>query len=89
MVFYINKQHGIFTVLFSFYVHFAQRLASHSRIGYYTIIKNMRPLRPLRVQLSQRESPWQNRKLCMDCQSLPLWGRWHCASNDGEGEDAK
>ena len=20
---------------------------------------------------------------------LPLWGRWHCASNDGEGEDAK
>ncbi len=24
----------------------------------------------------------------MDCQSLPLWGRWHCVSNDGEGEAA-
>ena len=46
----------------------------------------MRPLRPLCVQLSQRESPWQNRKLCVDCQSLSLWERWHCVSNDGEGE---
>ncbi len=26
MVFYINKQHGIFTVLFSFYVHFLTEL---------------------------------------------------------------
>ena len=34
-------------------------------------------LRPLRVQLSQRESLWRNRKLCMDCrQRLPLWGSW-------------
>ena len=24
----------------------------------------------------------------MDCQGLPLWGRWHCVSNDGEGENA-
>ena len=22
------------------------------------------------------------------CQSLSLWERWHCVSNDGEGEDA-
>ena len=22
----------------------------------------------------------------MDCQSLSLWERWHCTSNDGEGE---
>ena len=36
----------------------------------------------------QRESPWQNQKLCVDCQSLSLWERWHCVSNDGEGEDA-
>ena len=27
----------------------------------------------------------RNQKLSMDCQSLPLWGRWHCVSNDGEG----
>ena len=24
----------------------------------------------------------------MDCQGLSLWERWHCISNDGEGEDA-
>ena len=24
-----------------------------------------------------------------DCQGLPLWGRWHRVSDDGEGEDAK
>ena len=24
----------------------------------------------------QRESPWQNQKVCVDCQGLPLWGRW-------------
>ena len=24
----------------------------------------------------------------MDCQGLSLWERWHCVSNDGEGEDA-
>ena len=23
------------------------------------------------------------------CQSLSLWERWHCVSNDGEGEDAE
>ena len=40
-------------------------------------------------QLSQRESLWRNRKLRMDCQGLSLWERWHCASNDGEGEDAE
>ncbi|HCJ59332.1 MAG TPA: hypothetical protein DHV95_01015 [Faecalibacterium sp.] len=39
-------------------------------------------------QLPQRGSPWQKRKLCVDCQSLSLWERWHCVSNDGEGEDA-
>ena len=48
--------------------------------------KLARPLRPLRVQLSQRESPWQNHELCVDCQSLPLWGRWQRVSADGEGE---
>ena len=46
----------------------------------------MRPLRPLCVQLSQRESPWHKDEVCMDCQSLSLWERWRCVSNDGEGE---
>ena len=31
-------------------------------------------------QLPQRGSPWQNRKRCMDCQSLSLWERWHCGA---------
>ena len=35
-----------------------------------------------------RERPWQKDKLCVDCQSLSLWERWHCVSNDGEGGDA-
>ena len=48
--------------------------------------KLARPLTPLRVQLSQRESPWQNHELCVDCQSLPLWGRWQRVSADEEGE---
>ena len=34
----------------------------------------------------QRESPWHKDEVCMDCQSLSLWERWHCVSNDGEGE---
>ena len=25
----------------------------------------------------------------MDCQGLPLWGRWQRVSADGEGEDAE
>ena len=36
----------------------------------------------------QRGSLWRNRILCVDCQGLSLWERWHCASNDGEGEVA-
>ena len=28
----------------------------------------------------QRGSPWQNRKLCGDCQNLALRERWHCAA---------
>ena len=39
-------------------------------------------------EVCQRESLWRNRKLCMDCQSLSLWERWHRASDDGEGEAA-
>ena len=35
----------------------------------------------------QRGSLWRNRKLCVDCQGLPLWGRWmRPAGADGEGE---
>ncbi len=28
----------------------------------------------------------QNRKPCIYCQGLPLWGRWHRVSDDEEGE---
>ena len=41
------------------------------------------------VQLSQRESLWQNDERCMECQGLSPWERWHCVSNDGEGEDGE
>ena len=35
----------------------------------------------------QRGSLWRNRKLCVDCQGLPLWGKWmRPAGADGEGE---
>ena len=40
-------------------------------------------------QLSRRESPWHKDEVCKYCQGLPLWGRWHCVSNDGEGEEAE
>ena len=33
---------------------------------------------PTGGNLSQRGSPWQNRKHCGDCQGLSLWERWHC-----------
>ena len=55
--------------------------ALYSRIRRLTL-----SVKALRLcQLSQRASLWQNRELCRDCQGLPLWGRWHCVSNDGEG----
>ncbi len=64
--------------------------------GERVTVSGARPLRPLRVQLPQRESP-QNRKLCVDCPSpeerLPPFrgrcrarGMWHGVSRDGEGE---
>ena len=46
-------------------------------------------VKPCRAcQLSQRESPWHKDEVCMDCQSLSLWERWHHESDDGEGENA-
>ena len=43
-----------------------------------------RHLPPTGGSLSKGEPRTQQQGPC-----LPLWGRWHCASNDGEGEDAK
>ena len=46
------------------------------------------PSSPGAGEVCQRESPWRNHTLCMDCQGLPLWGRWHRVSDDGEGKNA-
>ena len=37
----------------------------------------------------QGERPWQRNEVCVGCQGLSLWERWHRVSDDGEGEDAK
>ena len=78
------------------FLPFCQRLSS----------KRPHPLsQSLRLcQLSRRESPWQNGKLCRTAKASPFeeslppaggrcrtatkGGVWHCISNDGEGEDA-
>ena len=36
----------------------------------------------------KRTMTWQRDEVCVDCQGLSLWERWHGVSRDGEGEDA-
>ena len=42
----------------------------------------------LRSAALPKGEPLAKRETLPYCQSLSLWERWHCISNDGEGEDA-